>query len=77
MVSSTPSSVLTATVDSVEPPVSVVSVTSASLVPLDDVALTSDTSVDEVWSVPSDETVEMPVDSVAPSLEPSVDISDV
>lgn len=66
MVPSTSSTVLTSIVDSVAPAVSVVSVTSVSLVPSEVVALTSD----DVKSVPSSETVEMPVDSVALSEVP-------
>lgn len=49
---------------------SVVSVTSVSLVPSEVVALASDEPVDDVMSVPSAETVEMPVDSVASSPVP-------
>lgn len=66
MVPSTSSTVLISIVDSVAPAVSVVSVTSVSLVPSEVVALISG----DVRSVPSSETVEMPVDSVALSEVP-------
>lgn len=58
---------LTAIVDSVGPAVSVVSVASVSSVPDDVAPLASGKSVDDVTSVPSWETVEIPVVSVASS----------